>query len=67
VNTSAGVVVRTDAVKTSLETATLVTDGPVEATSSLGQITAGQMTLIQQNHGVHVLVFQNGVRVIYQP
>ncbi|WP_391480721.1 LPS export ABC transporter periplasmic protein LptC [Nereida sp. NH-UV-3] len=67
VNTSAGVVVRTDAVTTSLETATLVTDGSVEATSSLGQITAGQMTLIQQNRGVHVLVFQNGVRVIYQP
>lgn len=67
VNTSTGVMIRTDAVTTSLETATLVTDGLVEATTSLGQITAGQMTLIQQNRGVHVLVFQNGVRVIYQP
>ncbi|WP_438959717.1 LPS export ABC transporter periplasmic protein LptC [Nereida sp.] len=67
VTTSAGVVVRTDAVTTSLETATLVTDGSVEATTSLGQITAGQMTLIQQNPGGHVLVFQNGVQVIYQP
>ena len=67
VNTSAGVMVRTDAVTASLETATLITDGPVEATTALGQITAGQMTLIQQNRGGHVLVFQNGVRVIYRP
>lgn len=67
VSTSTGMMARTDAITTLLETATLVTDGPVKATTSLGQISAGQMTLIQQSRGVHVLVFQNGVRVIYKP
>jgi lipopolysaccharide export system protein LptC len=67
VNTSTGLIARTGAITTSLETATLVTNGPVEAVTSLGQLTAGQMTLIKQNRSGHVLVFQNGVRVVYQP
>jgi lipopolysaccharide export system protein LptC len=67
VNASFGVIARTSAITMSFEKATLLTDGPVEAGTSLGQITAGRMSLIQKNRGAHVLVFQNGVRVIYQP
>jgi lipopolysaccharide export system protein LptC len=69
VTTSTGYVLDTAEVATRLDRSGLESRGEVRATGPAGEITAGKMTLDQstQTPGDYVLVFTQGVRLLYQP
>lgn len=66
---TSGYRVTTDRIETSYQTATVVADSEVRATGPAGEVTAGALEL--QRHGGepggYVLVFKNGVRLVYEP
>ena len=65
---SSGYVVTTERIVTSIETSRVVADQIIEATGPLGNITAGAMELSRPNPAEgYLLVFKNGVRLVYQP
>ena len=45
----------------------LESDGAISATSPLGTLNAGSMHLTQAGETSHVLVFNDGVKLIYRP
>ena len=69
VTTSTGYVLDTPEVAARLDRSGLESRGEVRATGPAGEITAGKMTLDQDNQtpGSYVLVFTQGVRLLYQP
>ncbi|MFD1342672.1 LPS export ABC transporter periplasmic protein LptC [Litorisediminicola beolgyonensis] len=66
---SAGWVMTTDALSTSLSGTAVESDGSVEATGPGGRITAGKLVITESTDqsGSLELLFQNGVQMIYRP
>lgn len=65
---SSGYVVTTDRIDTYLSDSRLVAETEVVATGPLGDLTAGSMELSRPNSAEgYLLVFKNGVRLVYQP
>ncbi len=65
---SSGYVVTTERIVTSIADSRVVADTPVKATGPLGDLTAGSMELSRPNSAEgYLLVFKNGVRLVYQP
>lgn len=68
ITTSSGFTVKTDELTTDLDKTLITSDGPVRGDGPLGTMSAGKMSvLLQNNSGTSVLVFKNGVRVLYIP
>lgn len=69
VTTSTGYRITTDVMKTRLDKTDVIAESTVRATGPAGALTAGAMHLTQspENPDAHVLVFMNGVELIYQP
>ena len=69
VKSSTGYVITAEKLISALERTALESDGPVHAVGPLGQLDAGQMTLTEDtvNKGAYLLVFKNGVKLVYQP
>jgi lipopolysaccharide export system protein LptC len=66
IESSAGYVVETPQADADLSAGTLVT-GPVAATAPLGEIEAGRLEVVRPEGEGARLVFNGGVRVLYQP
>ena len=66
---STGYRVETEAITASLKEATARADSEVKATGPVGRLTAGAMELMRQHddNASYLLVFKNGVRLIYEP
>ncbi len=63
-----GYVVTTDRLVTSLRDAGAASEGKILATGPAGEISAGSMTLVRpESADGHQLVFQDGVKLVYQP
>ncbi|MDT0681550.1 hypothetical protein RM543_02545 [Roseicyclus sp. F158] len=67
VTTADGYVVRSDRLRSTLGQITLDTLGPVEADGPAGTLTAGRMTASETGTGNVVMVFNEGVRLVYLP
>jgi lipopolysaccharide export system protein LptC len=67
--TSDGYDIVTDSVITALTHTSVTADSTVEVTSPMGDLTAGQMQLDETGgeNGGYVLVFKQGVKLIYEP
>lgn len=66
-SSSNGYEVTTDRIAATLDIATVETIGTVLATGPLGQFEAGKMTLTQGDDGDYLLVFNEGVKLVYTP
>lgn len=64
--TSTGYNIRTQGISASLEVTSMASHGKVDAEGPLGTLTAGQMD-VALNNGQYLLVFKEGVRLVYQP
>ena len=64
---TAGYTATTDAIQTAWSDAKLETVGAITAVGPLGRIDAGHMILTRDESGAHLLVFNEGVRLLYQP
>ena len=68
IRTSTGYTITTDELTADLDKTLISSGGQVEATGPIGRVTAGKMSvLLQNNSGTSVLVFKNGVQVLYIP
>lgn len=69
IRTSTGYTLQTDTLTARLDRSGLASGGAVRATGPAGELSAGGMTLGQDNRtpGAYVLVFNQGVRLIYRP
>lgn len=68
ISTAAGMMLRTDTLTVATNRITITSGGTVNASGPLGQISAGKMMLIQDGqNGEYVLMFENGVKLVYQP
>lgn len=69
IETSIGYVMTTEALHTNLDATDIHTSAPVEGHGPLGQLNADRMHLSEdeKNPGSYLLVFQGGVKLIYQP
>lgn len=67
IETSTGYVIRTSAFAAHLSDTYAETTGGVTADTPAGSLAAGQMILQVTPDGRHVLVFQDGVKLIYDP
>ena len=68
VDSTAGYRIETETLRTAWDIATLETDSTVTATGPAGDFEAGRMVLsADAEGGGHVLVFKDGVRLIYRP
>lgn len=68
-DSSAGYTVQSDRFVARMDEARVVTDGSISATGPVGSFTAGLMELTRQTNadGGYLLVFKDGVRLLYQP
>lgn len=69
VKTSSGYSLRTDAMRTALDKTDILSRGPVDGDGPPGRLEAGRMHIFEDESrpGAYVLVFQDGVKLIYQP
>ncbi|MCF6444548.1 LPS export ABC transporter periplasmic protein LptC [Nereida sp. MMG025] len=67
VETTSGMRLTTLTLIAGLDSGFVETQGAVEGTSPMGTVNAGKMRLERASNGTHLLVFQDGVRLIYQP
>lgn len=68
INTSNGFEMETTAVTANLTTGQIISDGSLEVQAPFGALTAGQMIIeTPEGGGGQVMLFQNGVRLIYTP
>jgi len=69
IETSSGYRLATDELTTALDRTDVATKGPVAGSGPLGTINAGKMHLSadENRDGIYVLVFQDGVKLVYQP
>ena len=67
INTSTGYQMNTETLTTSLNQSWIRSAGEVIATGPLGNLVAGQMEITQSDNEEYVLVFINGVKLIYKP
>mgnify|MGYP000126722653 CR=1 FL=1 len=69
--TTNGYVANCIAMLINFESGNVISDGPVQAEGPVGSIESGSMTLVQDLHlntsGNAVLMFKNGVKLIYKP
>lgn len=66
--TSTGYVVTTDQLLLGTDRSYMESPGPVQATAPMGTLTAGGLRMDRSADGTtHLLVFNRGVRLIYQP
>ncbi|MCV2882037.1 hypothetical protein [Actibacterium sp. XHP0104] len=69
-DSSTGYHITAPQIDTALDRTEVQADGPVDATGPAGTLTAGQMQITTQttdDGDSHVLVFNQGVKLIYQP
>lgn len=65
---STGIVVTTERIQASISDGTVIAERPVQAVGPAGTLTAGAMELTRSKTGdTHVLVFKDGVSLVYQP
>ena len=64
---TSGYIVETDNITASVEQASVEASTEIRATGPIGDLTAGSMILSQAEDGNYLLVFKNGVRLIYEP
>ncbi len=67
IKTSTGYQMNTETLTTSLNQSWIRSAGEVIATGPLGNLVAGQMEITQSDNEEYVLVFINGVKLIYKP
>lgn len=69
ITTSTGYRLTTDAMRAALDRTSVISDTDVAGSAPVGEITAGAMAITQQSDapGVYLLVFKNGVRLLYTP
>ncbi|WP_212522844.1 LPS export ABC transporter periplasmic protein LptC [Actibacterium sp. MT2.3-13A] len=69
IDTSTGYHITTEALTTALEHTSVVTESTVEATGPLGRLTAGRMQIDEDADapGQYLLVFKDGVKLVYDP
>lgn len=67
INTSDGYRISADQMTSSLEHTELVAQGNVQAESPIGFVSAQEMQITGENGNGHVLVFKQGVKLVYQP
>ena len=67
ITTSTGYRIESEAVTTSLTRTEVKTPGQVEANGPPGRLTAGSMVLRETGPGQYLLVFQDGVKLVYTP
>lgn len=69
IDTSTGYHVETERLRTALDRTSVITETPVSAIAPMGELTAGRMELTDGDgeNGGYVLVFKDGVKLIYQP
>lgn len=69
ITTSSGYEMTTEAMTAALDRTSLISESAVEGFAPAGQITAGGMEITQQSDapGQYLLVFKNGVRLLYKP
>ena len=69
ITTSTGYELATEAMTAALDRTSIISQTPVEGTAPTGQISAGMMEITQQSDapGQYLLVFKNGVRLLYTP
>lgn len=66
--TSQGYAIRTDAVNVATDRTAMESPGPVEATAPMGELTSGRVQMTIASDGkTYLLVFNKGVRLLYQP
>ncbi len=65
--TSTGYTVGTPGLIARLDRTDIASDGKVTATGPAGTLTAGSMRLTQDQSGNYLLVFNDGVRLVYEP
>jgi lipopolysaccharide export system protein LptC len=66
ITSSSGYALRTESLVANLETTGFVAESDIEGTAPTGTITAGRMELVVKD-GSQVLLFTNGVKLIYEP
>lgn len=64
--TSTGYMVKTSGLSASLEVTSMASHGKVDAEGPIGTLSAGQMD-VALNNGRYLLVFKEGVRLVYDP
>lgn len=66
---STGYHIRSDRIVADMNEVNVVSEGSISADGPAGSITAGRMELIRQTNadGNYLLVFKDGVRLLYQP
>lgn len=62
-----GYLIRTESMLSSLDRTDAETGGPVSARSPMGDIESGRMLLTEGADGRYVLIFNEGVKLLYQP
>ena len=67
VTTSDGYLMETRGLVTSLTDGSLETTDPLEVRAPYGSLTAGRLTITPDSDEPQLIVFNNGVRLIYQP
>ncbi|MBT8409685.1 MAG: hypothetical protein KJN93_08680 [Alphaproteobacteria bacterium] len=67
IETSTGYTIRTDGFSASLGDIYAETSGDIRAETPAGELAAGKMVLRVNDDGRHVLVFQDGVKLVYRP
>jgi len=68
IQTSNGFDMETAGVMTDLNSGRIITNGPLEVQAPFGSLTAGQLIIETPDNATgQVMVFQNGVRLIYEP
>lgn len=66
--TSTGYEIESPALEARLDATRLASKGPVKARGPLGELTAGAAEVTRQDgHDTYVLVFKDGVKLVYQP
>lgn len=69
IDTSTGYRITTESLTSALEETAVATDAQVQATGPLGDLTAGAMQIDEDSTtpGQYLLVFKDGVKLVYEP
>lgn len=67
--TSTKYTIQTEGLQTAMDATAVTSNGTVTATGPLGKITAGRASIAQQDNktGTYLLVFKDGVKLVYTP
>jgi lipopolysaccharide export system protein LptC len=67
IRTSTGYMMETETLSTALATTDIVAESHVHAVGPVGALDAGSMRIGQDDSGGYVIVFNGGVRLVYEP